>query len=609
MSGFVGIVYFDGHPVDRELLGQLTDLLAYRGPDAQHIWTDGGSVGFGHTLLRSTYHCRYDHQPLICQDGALVLVTDARIDDRSTLLQKLKGKGCSIDADAPASLLIMAAYQTWGIQAVDHLIGDFSFALWDGYNQQLFAARDHFGMRMVHYAFLPNGLIFSNEIQPILRHHDISNELNDNAIGSFLLFGRHDAFDQKYTPFAKIHALAPSERMIARRDQIIIEKYWSFPQHSSVLRYRNNKDYIHHLSSVLTEAIRDRIQCPKVMIAMSGGLDSTTVASLAADLTQAGEGPQEICALTVARGGLDDELKYASLVAKHLGINHHFFDDQRYTPLDSYPRSLIPVETPFPEKFIRLKYQSSFLGDTVLTARSADNVMTTSKLTLYAQYKAVGLVSTIKTAVKMRQDFSYVPPIGSGLLAKLKGRNANTPINMVIRPTYPYPNWLNGDFEEKEILPEVWKSFWRPRFDQSALPTQLSLELPNWHVPYANLGLDFAPKPRTDPFMDLRIIEFFLSLPPLPWFYKKTIIRELSKDKLPKEIFLRPKVGPQDAMEFFLADPKAREIDEWHACPMLERYVNRQLVSSLVDNPYSAKTYVDFRPFALNRWLNSLENF
>src|SRR5882762_8960807 len=90
MSGIVGIINLDGAPVDRELLTRMTDFMSFRGPDAQEIWIDG-NVGFGHTMLRTTFEAETEEQPLTL-DGKVWLTADARIDGRKELIADLEAK-------------------------------------------------------------------------------------------------------------------------------------------------------------------------------------------------------------------------------------------------------------------------------------------------------------------------------------------------------------------------------------------------------------------------------------------------------------------------------------------------------------------------------------
>ena len=153
MSGIVGIVHFDGAPVDRHLLGQMTAFMTSRGPDAQQIWVEG-NVGFGHTLLKTTDESEHERQPFTL-DGRVWIVADARVDARRELVPQLQAHGHeSLPPNATDVELILRAWQTWGENCVEHLLGDFAFAIWDGPRQRLFCARDHLGVKPFFYAHL-----------------------------------------------------------------------------------------------------------------------------------------------------------------------------------------------------------------------------------------------------------------------------------------------------------------------------------------------------------------------------------------------------------------------------------------------------------------------
>src|SRR5438045_2935572 len=209
MSGIVGIVGLDGRPVDGELLRRMTDFMAFRGPDAQQVWCDG-SVGFGHTLLRSTDESRPKKQPFSL-DGRLWITADARVDGQSELIEKLRNCGWTHLGRPTDAELILRAYEAWGEDCLQHLIGDFAFAIWDGPRRRLFCGRDHFGVKPFYYAQVGNVLIFSNTLNCIRLYPDVSCELNDQAIGDFLLFNFNQ--DPRTTAFRDIQRLPPAHSL------------------------------------------------------------------------------------------------------------------------------------------------------------------------------------------------------------------------------------------------------------------------------------------------------------------------------------------------------------------------------------------------------------
>ncbi len=192
MSGFVGIVNLDGAPVDRVLLERMTRSLVFRGPDACEVWAEG-AVGFGHTMLRTTHEAANERQPATL-DGRLWITADARIDGRAGLIEKLQAKSGAargVSLSTPDAELILHAYDVWGDGCVEHLLGDFSFAIWDASRRRLFCARDQMGVKPFFYAHVGSCVVFSNTLECVRQHPLVSDRLNDLAIADFLLFDMH----------------------------------------------------------------------------------------------------------------------------------------------------------------------------------------------------------------------------------------------------------------------------------------------------------------------------------------------------------------------------------------------------------------------------------
>src|SRR5579862_4789949 len=184
MSGIVGIVNFDGAPVDRALLSRMTGFMQFRGPDATRTWMDG-AAGFGHTLLKATDESECEEQPFTL-DGHTWIVADARVDGRRELVSKLKAKSCDVSLDRPDVELILHAWHVWREECVEHLVGDFAFAVWDAPRQRLFCARDHMGAKPFYYLHAGSTVVFSNTLDCVRLHPLASDQLNDLAIADFL---------------------------------------------------------------------------------------------------------------------------------------------------------------------------------------------------------------------------------------------------------------------------------------------------------------------------------------------------------------------------------------------------------------------------------------
>lgn len=212
MSGICGIFNLDGAPVDRAVLERMAASMTFRGPDAQSVWIQG-SVGFAHTLLRTTFESEHEIQP-VSLDGSVWITADARIDAREELIAELGLSKAQLTR--PDCELILHAYVRWGESCVDHLLGDFAFAIWDCRSQKLFCARDHFGIRPFFWARVHNSLVFGNTLDTVRTHPNVTDRLNDTAVCDFLLFGYNQETDT--TTFADVRRLPPAQTLLAMPD-------------------------------------------------------------------------------------------------------------------------------------------------------------------------------------------------------------------------------------------------------------------------------------------------------------------------------------------------------------------------------------------------------
>ena len=199
---------------------------------------------------------------------------DARIDNRKDLIQKLQASQTTTDEQ-----LILLAYEAWGEECVKHLLGDFAFAIWDANRKRFFCARDHFGVKPFFYAQLGDSFIFSNDINTLRQDPRVSDTLNETAIADYLVFGLNQ--DQSSTIFRDIQRLPAGHTLTFANNEITIRQYWTL-EIPDAIRFRDDRDYVERFNELLTIAVADRVRTDRVAISMSGGLDSTSLAVIAA---------------------------------------------------------------------------------------------------------------------------------------------------------------------------------------------------------------------------------------------------------------------------------------------------------------------------------------
>lgn len=283
MSGITGIYNLDGRPADGALLQRMTDVIAHRGPDGIGYWIDG-SVGFGHLMLHTTPESLREKQPLPYEPGGLCLTLDGRVDNRKELRAALESKGLVLRTDTDAEL-VLRAYECWGEDCPQRVIGDFAFAIWDGRNRKLFCARDVLGIRPFYYHFDGRAFRFSSELRPLLDVPGFQRRLNPGMLGEHLC----DAYASvAETLYQNIMRLPPGHRLVLQDGALRITRYWQIDPVNTI-RYASDDEYAEHFFDIFREAVRCRArsQAPAALF-LSGGLDSSSILGMAARLAEEG---------------------------------------------------------------------------------------------------------------------------------------------------------------------------------------------------------------------------------------------------------------------------------------------------------------------------------
>jgi asparagine synthase (glutamine-hydrolysing) len=605
LSGIVGIFHHDGARVERALLQSLVNSLAYRGPDAHAIWCDG-SIGLGHAMLRTTYESAGEEQPASLE-GRLWITTDARLDGRKELIAGMERTGRKIDRSVPDSTLILHAYSLWGAACIEHLRGDFSFGIWDAQTRTLFCARDHFGIKPFYYAQPGKFFLFSNTLNCIRMHPEVSEELNDAAIGDFLLFGLN--YDNATTSFRDVQRLPPAHCLTFGSNGLKIRQYWSPPTNGRI-RYARADHYIEHFQALLQEAVADRLRTGRVGILLSGGLDSSAVAAVAKEVSGPSGQPRKIFGYTSVYESLipDEEGLYAREVGKFLGIPIKFqaLDEVELFQGWDEPESSLPepLDNPLSAGFFESCRSISPDCRVLLSGEGADNLMDFQMWPYVNDLRRRGEWRRLLTEVA---NYAWIRPFPwRGIQARflrLFGKEPDMPV---------FPEWLAADFAKRMKLEERWKE-WGPHPN---IPLEhpihakahASLSLPQWTHMFEseNAGATHFPLETRYPFLDLRIVSYLLALPPFPWFFQKMLLRESMAGRIPETVRMRPKTPVQsDPLAAQLQRTGAKRLEQMHWSKDLDRYIDRSELSLTRGKMNAEQISTKMRPHCLNIWLQS----
>ncbi len=598
MSGFVAILNLDGAPVGQPLLERMTQAMAFRGPDAQGVWSCG-EIGLGHALLRTTREAAHERQPAAL-NARLWIASDARVDARAELIAKLNSRPANrheLSLATPDAELILHAYDAWGESCLDHLLGDFSFAIWDAANRKLFCARDQIGINPFYYAHIANTLIVSNTLQVLRLHPGVSSKLCDLAIGDFLLFGVNCRTGD--SAFEDIKKLPAAHFLTAAGEQIAVRRYWSFPIEEPIF-HRRAADCIQEFRLLLGDAVSDRLRTDRASVSLSGGLDSPTVAVAAAAQLR---GKGELQGITIDCDPLipDQERMYAGMVASHLGIPIRFIAMADYelferceSPGFRFPE---PVGLELAAMYEDL-YRLAAAHDPVMLAGEGGDPGLIPSLCFYRGKRLPGFLWEM---AKYFAIHGRHPKLGFRL-AWLRWRGLPTSESGV------YPNWLEPKFESRADLRERWREVMneppsahpdRPAAHESVCQTDWA----GFFEP-SDAGFTRTPLEIRHPLMDLRVLRFMLRLPTLPWCADKELLRLAMRGDLPEEILHRPKSPlAGNPLVSLLRREKQNRLNEFTASADLSYFVLQDQIPQMFGKEGPLQPNTHLRPLSLNLWL------
>src|SRR5262245_1646003 len=284
MSGFAGVWHFDGRPVEDQLIAAIGSKVAHRGGDSHAVWVGDGLALTAH-VRHVTPESVAESQPAIDSLGN-VLVFDGRLDNRDELLGQLRtshltSKPC--DAE-----LVLAAFRAWGDGCLERIAGDYALAAFLARDRRLILARDPVGCRPLYYWCYSRTFVFGSEIKSLLAHPDGSHEPNLDLVADFVFHDRLPFEDEGETFFRGIHAILPGCQLTVSSRSLASRRFWDFNPHIEP-RYSSYADYAERLRELLMQAVKRRLRTSgPAAVAVSGGLDSSVVVSIARELRNRG---------------------------------------------------------------------------------------------------------------------------------------------------------------------------------------------------------------------------------------------------------------------------------------------------------------------------------
>jgi asparagine synthase (glutamine-hydrolysing) len=316
MCGIVGLIDLTARrDIDPALLQRMTASQAHRGPDQQNTYREAGA-GLGHRRL-SVIDLASGEQPLFNEDRSVVVVYNGEIYNFQALMQELENFGHRFRTRCDTEVIVHA-WEQWGERCVERFRGMFAFGLWDRHAQTVFLARDRLGVKPLYYAQLPDGfLAFGSELKALMVHPGLLRQMDPTAVADYFAYGY---VPEPRTIFQGALKLPPGHTLCIRRGEKMQapRQYWNIP--FAPLAPMSEAQAADELMARLREAVRIRLVAEVPLGAfLSGGVDSSAVVSLMAELNQE---PVNTCSISFGDPRFN-ESRYANMVAQRYGTRHH----------------------------------------------------------------------------------------------------------------------------------------------------------------------------------------------------------------------------------------------------------------------------------------------
>lgn len=526
MCGLAGLARVGGGVVDGAMdatLRRMASIVGHRGPDDSELLS-GGEVGLAFTRL-SLVDPQTGGQPLVTEDGSLVLIANGEVYNNQELAAELPA-GTRFRTGSDCEVLLHL-YRESGVNFLDRVRGMFAVVLWDRTRQELIFARDRFGIKPLYVHRNRDRLVFASEIKALFadpdtpRRVDWESALSSSYISSALYF----TGAEPVTGFTDVELVPAAcvEVVDLRTGQSRRHRYWRFPEADAESGV-DGVELTRRYGELLTESV---VECAtadaELGLFLSGGIDSSAVAALAA----ANDRPVHTFTVLSAGTYLNGDAEHGHLISEHLGLPNHqvLFDADR---------------VPSPAEWKRLVWL-------VESAMCSPEVYYKHELHRYAKRARPELRGMLLGAASDEFNGGYSPDLsgGTGWDAAMVALRQMT---------------LRGALRQRPDLLPWWEDSPLPLLSDRAVerlaetarvdPYQAYLaheyrkiqQYNCWHEDRTAAGSGIEARV---PFLDHRLVELVATVPralrpDLLW--NKQILRRAMRDVLPGRFVERPKV-------------------------------------------------------------------
>lgn len=566
MCGITGILSFNEK--GKEYLYKIstaTYSLFKRGPDGEGIFNHNNAA-LGHRRLAIIDTSNAASQPFTDASGKFTIVFNGEIFNYKELRKQLESKGIQFRSQSDTEVLLYL-YISERENCLYKLDGEFSFAIYDHVTEELFLARDRFGIKPLFYYNDANRLVFASEMKALLAF-DIPKEIDTASLQTYLHL---NYIPSPYSIFKNVFKLSAGNYLkINTKGRIEKKEYYSILHPAKKTSVSNYTQAQKQLKELLEQSVQNRmISDVPLGTFLSGGIDSSIITAIAAQHTD----HLNTFSIGFKDEPLFDETKYAQLLAKKYNTNHTVFELSNIDLFNNLHQMLDYIDEPFAD--------SSALAVNILSMHTKNNV--TVSLSGDGADELFAGYNKHAAELKMRNRGLVTNLVGAAhpLLKQLpRSRNSKTGNRIrqlekfaegtKLNSSERYWRWagftndigrmlIKSDVKEynkrkNEILKNISDDY------NSVLLTDMQLVLENdMLVKVDRMSMSQSLEVRV-PFLDHKIVDFAFSLPvhyKIDGRQRKKILKDTFRTMLPEELYQRNKQGFEvPLLKWFKSDLK-----------------------------------------------------
>ena len=562
----------------------MTDRIEHRGPDGEGFYLDD-NIALGHRRL-AILDLTTGDQPIYNEEKDVVVVLNGEIYNYQELREELKKKKHKFVTKTDTEVLVHG-YEEWGHNLTKKLRGMYAFAIWNKKEQELYMARDGWGIKPLYYYQNGKTLMFASEIKAFLDHPDFIKEFNDEILSAYLCF---NSVPTEETFFKGVKRVEPGHQLIYKDNNLEIERFFKleFDEQNT-----NLEKSAEEINEAMTDSVKRHFHADvEVGSLLSSGVDSSYIVSIGK--------PNKT--FTV---GYDDpkynEINYAKDLTDKLGVQNISKKITQEEYIKNFPKLMYHMDEPLADPSIIALHSISELAShhvkVITSGEGADE--------LFGGYNTYQEEVNQSWYMKIPFPLRRLASMIAGIFPEVRGFNF---IYRRGKHLKDYNIGLGRVFRDEEAMKivkpknqihtkDIVKPFYEEYKNNSTMVQRQVIDFYFWLVrdflhAVDRSGSMFGIEART-PFLDEKVYNIARKLPVSSKINKETTkiaLRKAAEKVIPNESYKKKKLGfPVPLREWIREDELYNEIKEKFNSKTAEKYFDIKRINKLLEDHKSGK--------------------